>query len=281
MSYFINISTPVQTYQDKEKARFSYTISRLHGSYFGLCDSRSLLIKRVNSSGQQYNYKYWGFPEKSKWKSSWGSPDWRLQNETTVIANGCTGYLRESVYLEDEVKINRGNSRQGSMRVTVGVYAGSGNESRFGTTEQSITLYTSKVADPSNSWLSVTADGAEVANRKITVKGGFTNPEGYYTMKLYRNGTNVSFNGEYTESITKDKEKTTIYYELRVYGKDGTCYTAMTKTGSVTPAESSKGIRVNQKGIKKVYELKRKNVTLKDVKDIYIKKDGKIRKVIN
>ena len=282
MSRFISVSDPKQIEWHSNKAVIQYTISRTNSAYFGFCDYYTCLaIKRANG-----RYKYWGFPVKSKWKSSWGEPSWYLQASGRYRTNqfgNMDGVLFESQTFTDEITINRGNSRQGSVEVEVGVLAGSNVSSDFGTTTKKVRVYTSKIADASNVTLSVEVDPITEDERFITVKGGFTNPEGHYNMRLYRNGIQVNnFNGEYKEAITEDKFYNSINFELRIYGADGTYYKELTKqasSGIIEPAGAGVYIQTASE-VADVSTMHLKNVTHKEISEVWINVNGKIIKTV-
>jgi len=280
MSRFISVSDPKQIEWHKDKGVIQYTISRTNSAYFGYCDYyRCLAIKRANG-----RYKYWGFPVKSKWKASWGEPSWNLSTQQWVNNQfgNLQGELFESRTFTDEIPINRGNARQNSVEVKVGVESGSNINSDFGTTLKTIRVYTSKIADASGVWLTVEVDPITVQERYITVKGGFTNPEGHYNMRLYRNGSQISFNGEYKEKVTEDLYENTVNFELRIYGADGTYYKELTKTASTKKIEpSGPGVSVNNNGtVFDVTHMYLNNVTHKIIPEVWIKKNGKVYKTV-
>jgi hypothetical protein len=276
MSRFINV-TAKQVSCDASSATYECTVSKVGVCYFGLCDyNRCLAIKKAGGYSN-----YWGFPEKGSWKSSWGTPSWVLSSQSSANNQfgNLQGSLKSSITWREPVPIDRGNSRQGSKTIEVGVHSGSKVESDFGTTVAKITLTTTKIADASNSWLKATVDPATSDVRNITVEGGFTNPEGYYTMKLYRNGVEVPFDGTYVEKITEDKYLSTIYYELKIYGKDGTHYTSLTKKTQAYIDPSGPGVFVTKNNdAKSVHNMYFKNVNHKEITEVWIKKNGKVYK---
>ena len=279
MSKYIKVSAPKQVGWHKDKAVIEYTISRDPYAYFGMCYGNNyLIIKRATGY-----YKYWGFPKASSWKSSWGTPSYALSAEqyTSAGAGYYQGVMFESQTFRDEIPIKRGTAREGSTEVTVGVYAGSNISSDFGTTTQKLKVYTSKVSDASGVWLTAEVDSSTPNDRKLIVKGGFTNPENYYNMRLYKNGEEIkSFTGEYTESIPISASET-INFELRIYGADGTYYKELTVPKSITLTPLGPGVSVNNSGtIADVNAMCLNNVTLKDIKEVWIKKDGKVYKTV-
>lgn len=277
MSKFISV-TAKQISCTANSATYECTVSRTNGSYFGFCDyNRCLAIKKAGGYSN-----YWGFPEKSSWKSSWGTPSWVLSSQGTAnnAFGNLQGMLKASHTWTETVSINRGNSRQGSAYIEVGVKAGSNVESNFGTTLVGLTLTTSKIADASNSWLRVTVDPTTEQVRKITVEGGFTNPEGHYYMKLLRNGSEIKgFNGTYSEEISQNMYLSTIYFELQIYGKDGTHYNSLLKKAQAYIEPSGPGVSVKENSIvNPVNNMYLKNVNHKEITEVWIKKDGKVYK---
>lgn len=279
MSKYINVSTPKQVEWHRNKAVIEYTISKVGSSYFGYCDyNRYLLIKRATG-----NYKYWGFPVASKWKADWGDPSWNLSSQQYVTnkPGRYQGELFETRTFRDEIPITRTNSRQDSLEITVGVYAGSGINSNFGTTTKTIKVYTTKIADASNVWIKSQVDSESSDGREIIVEGGFTNPENYYTMKLYKNGVQVPFNGTYTEVLEDNTEFKTLTFELRIYGKDGTYYKELTKTSILNVEPLGPGVSVNNSGtIANVNAMYLNNVSHKNITEVWIKKDGNVHKTV-
>lgn len=276
MSKYLSVSAK-QISSDSSSATYECTVSRTNGAYFGYCDyNRCLAIKKASGY-----YKYWGFPTTSSWRSSWGTPSWYLQSSGRYINNqfgNLDGFLATSYTWQERVSIDRGKSRQGSKYIEVGVVSGSGINSDFGTTLFPLTLKTTQIPDATNSWLDASVDPITVRNRYITIKGGFTNPEGYYNMKLYRNGIQVSFDGTYTEQVTKDKFFSSIVFTLKVFGKDGTLYKPLTKEKTVYIEPSGVGVSVQKNSTYGVNSMYLNNVTHKEITEVWIKKNGKIYK---
>jgi hypothetical protein len=158
-----------------------------------------------------------------------------------------------------DVSISRGNNRQGSKSITAGVHSITTPEKDALAT---ITLYTSKVQDPSNLSVKITADSKTVRDRKLKITASFTNPESYYTGNVILNNVTIgSFtSGSFTKEIpiTKDMyDKSQVVY-LKVVGKDGVQYGS--KGDSVKPEPSGVGVTVKQS----------KNVN-KEVQQIFVK----------
>lgn len=280
MSKFLSVSAR-QISNNANSATYECTVSRTNGAYFGYCDrTRYLAIQKATGL-----YKHWGFPVTSSWKAAWGQPSWYLQAGGRNVTNdrGATldGFLGTSYSWTETISINRGNSRQGSKYVEVGVVSGSGINSDFGTTLVGLTLTTTKVPDATGSWLKATVDPITQRDRYITVEGGFTNPESYYNMRLYRNGVQVPFSGTYTEQVTKDKFFTNVVFTLKVYGKDGTLYNNLTKETKVYIEPSGVGVSVQKTSTThSVNSMYLNNVTRKEITEVWIKKDGKVYKTV-
>ena len=275
MSKFLSVSAR-QISNNANSATYECTVARTNGAYFGYCDYyRCLAIKKASGY-----YKYWGFPKASNWKSAWGQPSWNLSSQQWVSNQfgNLQGFLDTTYTWTETISIDRGNSRQGSKYVEVGVVSGSNISSDFGTTLVGLTLTTTKVPDATNPYLKSQVDPITVRNRKITVEGGFTNPEGYYNMRLYRNGVQVPFNGTYTEEVTKDKFFSNIVFTLKVYGKDGTLYNNLTKETKVYIEPSGVGVSVQKTSTHNVDSMYLNNVTRKEITEVWIKKNGKVYK---
>ena len=275
MSKYLSVSAK-QISNNANSATYECTVARTNGAYFGYCDYyRCLAIKKASGY-----YKYWGFPKAANWKSSWGQPSWNLSSQQWVSNQfgNLQGFLDTTYSWTETISIDRGNSRQGSKYVEVGVASGSNINSDFGTTLVGLTLTTTKVPDATNSYLKSQVDPITVRNRKITVEGGFTNPEGYYNMRLYRNGVQVPFTGTYTEEVTKDKFFSNIVFTLKVYGKDGTLYNNLTKETKVYIEPSGVGVSVQKTSTHNVDSMYLNNVTRKEITEVWIKKNGKVYK---
>ena len=278
MSKFLSVSAR-QISNNANSATYECTVSRTNGAYFGLCNRNvNLVIKKASSY-----YKHWGFPVRSSWKASWGEPSWYLWggNYQDIGYGYLDGFLATSYTWTETVSINRGNSRQGSKTIEVGVKAGPGTSSDFGTTLAKLTLTTTKIPDATGSWLKATVDPITQRDRYITVEGGFTNPESYYNMRLYRNGVQVPFSGTYTEQVTKDKFFTNVVFTLKVYGKDGTLYNNLTKETKVYIEPSGVGVSVQKASTThSINSMYLNNVTHKEITEVWIKKDGKVYKTV-
>lgn len=292
MSKYFNVTEPVQIEQTKDSAKIKYTISRINSSYFGYCNYYNCLaIQRVNNKGESYFYKYWGFPTASKWKSSWGTPSYNLSHEE-YVANQygeLQGILFESQEFIDEIKIDRGNSRQGSKSVTVGVKAGNNTTSTFSTTLKTITVYTTSIPKATLNTFTVTADSNDIVDRYIHISGTYSNPENYFTARIYNNKTpgkyeyiskegDTAFN--FSIPITKDMYNTSQEYTVEIIGKDSVVDVTSVQKATVQPSGVGLAIKNENGSVHEVSTAYLWNVTTKNVPEVWIKMDDKIIKTI-
>ena len=182
----------------------------------------------------------------------------------------------------DTVPINRGNSRKGTLDVVVGLEY-KGNDQRFGSALQTLRLETAEIPVANIQSFSGSADGGNVTgDRYIRLACKFTNPEGYYQCRLYdANGTNLKTVGgtslEHNILITKDMYQTTRRFIVELYGRDNSRYDRREITVSIEP--SGAGLWVKENSIaREVNKTTFRNVNHKEVKEVWIKKDGKWRK---
>ena len=100
-------------------------------------------------------------------------------------------------------------------------------------------------------------------------------------MWLFKNGTQIKdFTGEYTEDIPVSASET-INFELRIYGADGTYYKELTVPKSITISPVGPGVSIkSNNNVVGVVEMNLKNVTLKNISEVWIKKDGKLYKTV-
>ena len=143
MAKFTQVSAR-QISNTSNTATYECTVSATGTSYFGVLNQTTCLaIKAWN----RYMY-YWGFPKANKWKDSWGSPSYYLSSGSYY--NGRLGNLQgkldnRSYTWTETVPIDRGNSRQGTMDITVGLQY-TGNDQRFGSALQTLRLYTTEIS---------------------------------------------------------------------------------------------------------------------------------------
>lgn len=265
---------------DANSATYECTVSAYSTSYFGLLSNSTCIAIRAWNG----YLRYWGWPR--TWKSRWGTPSYYLKN--AQYYNGPFGNLQgllgpdRSYTWTDTVPINRGNSRKGTLDVVVGLEY-KGNDQRFGSALQTLRLETAEIPVANIQSFSGSADGGNVTgDRYIRLACKFTNPEGYYQCRLYdANGTNLKTVGgtslEHNILITKDMYQTTRRFIVELYGRDNSRYDRREITVSIEP--SGAGLWVKENSIaREVNKTTFRNVNHKEVKEVWIKKDGKWRK---
>lgn len=266
---------------------YKCTVSRINGSYFGYCHTGySLAIKAYNS------YKYnWGFPEKSAWKASWGTLSYYLEEPGRFIDCGfgeLEGLAAKSYTWEEEVPINRGNSRQGSISITVGIKANKNNSSLFPDDLKTITLSTTEIPKATLNSFEVTADPNTINERYIHIAGTYSNPENYFTARVYNQKTpgsyvyiseegDTSFN--FSVPITEDMYNTSQRYVVEIVGKDSVIDVTGIKDATVQPSGVGLAVKIDNVP-REVSTAHLWNVTTKDIPEIWIKIDDKIIKTI-
>lgn len=280
MAKFTQVSAR-QISNTANSATYECTVSATGTSYFGVLNQTTCLaIKAWN----RYMY-YWGFPKANKWKASWGSPSYYLSSGSYY--NGRLGNLQgkldnRSYTWTETVPIDRGNSRQGTMDVTVGLQY-TGTDQRFGSALQTLRLYTTEISKGYINTFSGSADSSNtVGDRYIRLYCSFTNPESFYNCRLYdANGTLITTSSgtdfNYNILITKDMYQTTKRYDVKLYGKDGTCYDNKSVVVSIEPSGAGVWAKLNNTTTE-INKLTFKNVNFKEAKEVWIKKDGAWRK---
>lgn len=225
-----------------------------NGSYFW--GGTNMIRPYLNG---EYPYYGWAAPDRGSWKYFSNTDPavgnyYRLydsssgwQNLSWVYFSPQPGYISAKVLeFYRDVTINRGNSRQGSVTVRVGIDS-KYSDWRFPDCFVNLTLYTNKIADISNVALNVTIDDKSNNPRYIRVSSSFTNPSTYYTAYLYHNGNLLaSGTGSLSRNIevTYNMFDTNQSFNLVIKGKDGVTYHNSTKTVHVEP--SGVGIWVRQ-----------------------------------
>ena len=278
MSY---ISTSVrQTGKTANSATYTCTVSVNRSSYYGM-NVNVYPIAIMSHSGI---LNYIGWPKYSSWRDSWGEPDYRLRSNQWI--NSWYGYaqgmlLNDYTYtFSGTVSIDRGNSRKGSTTIRVGAESGS-NDSRFYGCMREITLETEEI--PTSKFtgsLNCTVDSSQTSgNRYIRLSAQFSNPSSYYTAKLYdstgaviEQSTGTSLNKNIL--ITKDMFQTSKSYKIILWGKDGNSYDTKTVTAYIEP--SGIGVTVKNSGVHDTSNMYFRNVNNKEIKEVWVKVDGKI-----
>ena len=260
-------------------ATFECTVSAYSTSYYGILNSSNCIAIK---SWNRYLH-YWGWPV--TWKSGWGSPSYYLKNKQYY--NGPLGNLQgrldnRSFTFTDTVPIDRGNSRQGSVDVTVGLHSLS-KDSRFCSALQTIRLYTTEIAKGNITSFSGTADSGNISgDRYIRLSCGFNNPEGYYTCRLYdANGTQLkASNGtslDHNILITRDMYQTTKRFRVELYGRDNSLYDRRELTVSIEPSGAGVWAKLNSNSTE-IQKVTFKNVNFKEAKEVWVKINGTWRK---
>lgn len=276
MSY-INVSVK-QTGKTASSASYSCTVSVDRTSYYGM----SVDTYPIAAMGHDGIRKYIGWPKASAWKSGWGQPDWRLSSGQWIkskfgSANGML--LDDYTYsFTGTVNIDRGTKRKGTKEIEVGVK--SANWDPFGTVMKKITLETEEIASSKfSSELSCMVDSPKnTGTRYIRLSANFSNPSNFYTAKLYYGGTELTSSSgtsiSYNVEITKDMFQTERTYKIILWGKDGNKYDEKTAKAYIEP--SGVGVTVKNSGVHDISTMHFRNVNNKEIKEVWIKINGKV-----
>lgn len=255
---------------------YKCTVSRKEApsSHYGYCQlDRILLFTKAN-----WNYfMMWGFPSKSQWKSSWGTQSWILRDNASYDVG--FGWLPsttvDSYTWEETISISRPtNSKQGSKKVKIGQDKGSASSADWGPNMIELTLYTTKIADPSNLSISASVDDRSKKDRKIRISASFQNKEGFYSGAIYEGNTKLTDGLSHTVSITKAMYGTTKTYKLVVTGRDGSRYETSTTTSTIEA--SGVGVHVKKSGkpkeVKEVW-YKDKKGNIHEITELWVRKN--------
>lgn len=269
-----------QTGNTANSATYTCVITVGRSTYYGM-NVNSYPIGVFDHNGL---IQYIGWPLANRWRREWGTPDYRLTNGSWINSwwGGANGMLLPdyTYSFSRTVPINRGNSRKGTTSVNVGVRSSIENQ-YFNSYMVNVPLSTTeipKVTITGN--LTYTIDGPQVQNRYIKLNASYSNPENYYKAKLYdknnkeiavSEGTSISLN----IPITKEMYQTNVNYTCKLWGKDGVCYDTKT-TGTIYVEPSGVGVTVKNSGIHDVSTMNFRNVNTKEIKEVWIKKDGKV-----
>ena len=289
MSRNISVSVAeIVSRRTPNSSTYTATVTRINNAWYGLCAyNKELAI--LKASGY---YKHWGFPAKGIWSANpgWGPPSWLLDTNTygDQVSNqgfgNLTGFLSNSYSWEETVSINRGNARQGSKNITVGVVAGPGVHPDFQTTLATTTLYTTRIADVSNVSLALSQSDKNASNRFITAKVDFVNPENYYTANLYLNDIKINSSQssfEFTIPITKSMENVSQAFKLIITGKDSVDYYTTPSDIKILQGGIGPYIRTSSKVLSTNNTYRKVDNTMKQITDIYYKDDsGLVHKII-
>lgn len=243
-----------QTSNTSSSATYTLKVSRIGSKFWGAA--------KVAVHDHNGHVIYWAAPEKSKWKydstNKWwlGSTsnrlDWRFWNpEPGYITASSLTYTRT-------VGISRGNNRQGSKTISVGIKS---TLKDWTDTMGSLTLTTTKVADVSGVSFSVKQSDKNANPRTMDVSMSFNNPENYYTGYIYHNGSllqTITSTGAAIIHITNAMFNTNQRFQFIIKGKDGVTY--VDKSASIYIEPSGVGIWYNQNGTaKEVFHAYYKN----------------------
>lgn len=298
MSKFISV-TAKQIAADYESATYECVVSRANGGYYGLCNNtKHLVIWKAGEDGKGKPYKHWGFPEyytTMKWKSSWGwmSSNLKPGNYFTSPFGRLEGTDLSKISWTEKVKIDRGNSRQGTKTVQVGMKASKSVDSRFATTLKTLELKTLEIPKPSDYQIQVTVDGNDVTERYVHIYVYFTNPAQYYTGIVYKEGVEVvrteegnydpktqTTTLEYTIPITEELYETYQVYTLKIIGKDNTEYFSTDSDKKFVEANiNNVHIKTDSGTIEEAISASLLNVSVKPIVEVWVKDDDKVYKL--
>lgn len=287
---FTNV-TADQISRTNNSATIKVTVSVKTTSYYGRLNSTTgIAIQKASGY-----YKYWGWPKKAKWKDGWGSPSYYLEHglQYTGPYGTLYGMLGDaegsggdySYTWTETVPITRTNTQKiGSKQITVGLKSTSTSGS-FISALKTFTVYTNERPNPTfnNSNFTVTVDSDTETTRYIRVSAIFNNADSdFYYWKLLDGKTQVASgtgNISYTKAITKDLFNTSKSYTIEIWGNNGTRYiTSDTKSTGVIKSNAPGVYAKINSSIVSVNKVTFKNVNIKDIKEIWIKKDGKVYK---
>lgn len=273
-----------QTGSTANSATYVCTVSCDRTSYYGI-NLNTSPIGIFDHTGNCIQYIGW--PARNAWRSGWGTPDYRYDGYwvDTWWGNHQAILLSNYSYsFERTVSINRGNSRKGSVTIQCAVLCGYdeiGTPTDFKSVRVNKTLTTTEIPKTTvKGNITCTIDGPNVRDRYIRLVANFDNPSNYYTAKFYdkdnkeiksSTGTSISID----IPITKDMYQTNVSYTCKIWGKDGTCYDTKT-TGIKYIEPSGVGVTVKSSGVQDVSTMNFKNVNTKEIKEVWIKENGKV-----
>jgi hypothetical protein len=272
-----------QTACGKDWAEYKLTVARANGMFWGGVD----VISIHDHNG---HVCWWAAPGLSEWV--WQNNQYELYDWATgwqalywKFWNPEPGYLAASSHtITRRVNnISRGNKRQGSKTVRVGVQSVY-SDWRFTTCIINLPLTTEQIPLPSNVTLTATADDKTIPDRKIRIVASFSNPESYYTGMLYHNGVLIASS---SDPITKEINITPVMFNTKqrfsftIKGKDDIEH--------ITPKETEVFIEPSGLGIwykddepKEVFHVYQKNNSgeIIEVTEAFCKRNNKIIKIV-
>lgn len=285
-------------------SKYSCTVSKKRG-WFGLCNTNNHLV--ITGVVPKYR-KHWGFPAYSSWNSTMGTPSSRLRGGVADIGYGTlSGELSNSITWTETVDISRGNSRQGSKEISVGVICGKDNGSNFTEPLKKITLKTLELSLVSNIMFS-DPEIIKINNVDyIRVILKYTNPENFYKYSISLGtgitsnivNTNITENSQsnisYQECnngyLNTDEDftldipvsdlmyNTTVYIKLEITGKDNKLYN--TRVTPVIIGTKQLQIYTKQDDIsKEIKEAFLKSSSNRNISEVWIKVNNEIKQTI-
>ena len=295
-STYFSVEAKIKSKTDTT-ATIEWSWKRTKG-YFGYCNSKeALVIKGANG------YKnHLGIPK--KWESKWGSRSKNLTDGKShkVVENwgSLTGKCANEGSYTETVTLDRGNNRSTTKEITVGIEGTKEEKSKW---ECLVTLSvsTSTIKDPENvSNITINLTNKPLTNflngKVLSIFLTYTNPENYYTAKLYsedintgeklllasENNTRPGYVGaEYNliDTITFLKYYYDKKFIVEIVGKDGKVYVTKTAgpfTRKTNPMPEVLSIYAKINGeVKNITELYFKNRNYKKIPNVYAKVPGK------
>lgn len=264
-------------------ATYECTVSRINkGVYVNCVKEYHLALKKSADKP----FLLWGFPTDYA-KYNYRAHANLTTNSTVDIGAGygkLPSKISNSESWTETVSINRGNSRQGSKTIKVGVKTGNSTDKNFKPDLVTLTLKTLEIAKPNKPTITITVDDEKQKTRYIHINITMNNPENFYTAKLL-DGSGNQIGGSHTssweESILIDKNyfETTQNYTVKITGKDGTLYHEVSSSSGFIKA-SGVGAQVKADGsIQDVNTAHFKNANIKTISEVWIKKDGKVYQI--
>ena len=268
---------------DKRDDAVKYKCVITTDGYYGTDVSQTPL--GVWDNGTLKNYIGW--PLESAWQSSWGQPDWRLSYGEWINSKfgGAYGTLinRRYEWTSDWISLPRGNQRKKSIDVTCGVRSVNPSWGLFPETLVTRKLETNEIPlqkfAPSK--VNVTVDPANTSGQRyIRISAEFSNPDNYYTAKLYLNGNELAASSAspvtHNMPITKEMFQNSYTFEAKLWGKDGSLYdTISSNSNYVEPSGFGVWSR-NNNNINEIDNLAFRNNKSKEITEVWVKVNGKI-----
>ena len=279
--------TAKQTAKTVDSATYTCTVSIIRKTSYRGLNPEQYPCAVVDHTGKALKYIAW--PERNRWKQSWGVVPWHHYQDGTIIngkwGRAQCGFLTNYQYptFERTVDIDRGTSRKGSVTIYVGTKSTSGGD--FKGVLQELTLETEEIPKSSftNSSITSSIDPPKTSGtRYIRLNVSFNNPSNYYTAKLYdNNGALLATSNEgdtslsYNIPIDKDMFQKSYIYKAILWGKDGNAYHTIYTSG-IYVEPSGAGVYVKNSGVHETNALAFRNVNNKEIKEVWVKVNGKI-----